>query len=188
MTEVKIVWTEKNVWDFVKFTIINRAGRQKFFIVSLIICFIFVSAFSILSAFIIKNAVTLAIALLVPVLLAAYIVGYYFILKNYAKKIYGANKDNRDSSALIGEDNIIICENDFPKSRISWDEIEDITINSKLATYYIMSKDSSLLMLEESNIVKGDRYALLKVLEEKKNDIERAKQENERSKADGKKN
>ncbi len=191
MTEVKIVWTERNVWNFVKYTIISKSAQQKFFFISILVCFVFIMITSIVTATVLQNTITLIISVCVPVFLLAYTVGYYFILKNYAKKIYNVNKDITDSSALISEEIIVICKNGVPKGTVSWSMVNSISINEKLAAFYIMTKENSLLLLEEANITNGSKEQLVKLLKRKKDEIEQAAENenaNERAKASRKKN
>lgn len=175
MTEINITWSMENIWDFVKYTIITKTKQQKFFFLAIIICFAFILTSSIISAVTTQNTFMILLSVIVFAIAAGYFIIYYFIMKNYAKKIYNANKNSPETSIVLTDDNIVICQERQPVGVIGWNDIKDISNNVKKATYYLTTEQNALLLLEEKNIVTGDKFSLMKIIEDKKNELERSK-------------
>lgn len=158
-------WTKENVWEFVKHHTLHKSKLQKILFAAYIICALLLLVFGITAFVITAEIMVLLFSLGALLVMCAYVVFFYFMMKSMAKKLLEANSENENLEICFNDEVIFVRKNNEPMGIIPWDNITDINIGASAA--YITSKENALILIEFKCITTGKKEDFLKLLEVK---------------------
>lgn len=165
MVEIKVEWTEKNVKEFVKYTMFTKGKAQKILTIAYAVCFLLVFIFGVIAYFVLSSPMFLIASGAALLLLAAYFLFMELTASKLAKSLYNANKDSDMNIVQLSAEDIIVCRDHTPVGRIPWATIAQIDQHKNAV--YLTSSENALLLLEKERITGGTAEELEEIIKVK---------------------
>lgn len=165
MVDLKIEWTNENVSEFVKYTMMTKGKTQKILTVVYAICFSVVLIASLIAFFVTGSWLFIMTAAASALLLGSFVLFMKITMKKLSISLYDANKDSDVNVIQLSSEDIIVCREGQPVGRIPWDSIAEIDVNKNAV--YLTSKENALLLLEKERITGGTAEELDAIIKEK---------------------
>lgn len=162
MIEIKTNWTKENINEYVRFTTFSKNSKSKLLIALYIVCIALIVFSGIIAYLIMKDMFIIIVVGLATLMLLGFWGVFYFMLKSYANQILQANKSDIESTYRLDDKTITVLSEGKILGYIPWENINTIEFNKN--SIYIMTKESSLLIIESDKISYGTKKELIELL------------------------
>ena len=171
MVDIKTDWTEKNLKEYVKYTVFSK---NKFFVIALISFAMFgvlIVALCLTVFFLFKYIFSLVFAGIIVLLEIGFAAFLTLNINSCSKRVLKANAESELNRVMISEDDIIAFNDDEPIGTISWSKMADIYFNEKVQAAYLTTETNAALILECSNILSGTAEELKEIIGKKRDEL-----------------
>ena len=170
MVDIKADWNERNLKEYVKYTI-SKNKISKISLLFFTICSVFILVFCLTAFFAFKYVFALVFALVIVLIAAGYVVFFAVSIKRFTQSMLKANAEPELNRIMISDDDILCFNGDEPIGTLSWSKMADIYFNEKEQAAYLTSKGNAVLILECKNILSGTSDELKEIIRKKRDEL-----------------
>lgn len=170
MVDIKADWNERNLKEYVKYTI-SKNKISKISLLFFTICSVFILVFCLTAFFAFKYVFALVFALVIVFITAGYVVFFAVSIKRFTQSMLKANAEPELNRIMISDDDILCFNGDEPIGTLSWSKMADIYFNEKEQAAYLTSKGNAVLILECKNILSGTSDELKEIIGKKRDEL-----------------
>ena len=165
MIEAAIEWNEKNISDYVKYTVFGKNKSTKVYIALYAVFMALIAVVGVASAVITGIYWLLAASVVAVLLIAVFSLVLLSAVKKYTKDIFNVNSDNKIDGIEITASCIILKREGVSRAIIEWQMMATADFTDVYA--FLTTSDGILMIIEKKNIKQGSLDELKQIVDEK---------------------
>lgn len=165
MIEAVIQWNEKNISDYVKYTVFGKNRFTKVYIILYAVFMALIAAVGVVSAVITGIYWLLAASVVAVLLIGVFSFILLYAVKKYTKDIIKVNSDNKIDGIEITASCIILMREGASRAIVEWQTMASADFSGDYA--FLTTSDGLLMIIERDNIKQGSLEELKQIVDEK---------------------
>lgn len=165
MIEAVIEWNEKNISDYVRYTIFTKNRFTKVYIVLYAVFMMLIAAVGVVSALITGVYWLIAASVVAVLLIGAFSFILLYAVKKYTKDILKVNSDNKIDCVEITASCIVLKHDGASRAIIEWALMASADFSGDYS--FLTTTDGILMIVERKNIKQGSFDELKQIVDEK---------------------
>ncbi len=165
MIEAAIEWNEKNISDYVKYTVFGKNRFTKVYIVLYAVFMALIAVVGVVSAVITGIYWLLAASVVAILLIVVFSLVLLYAVKKYTTDILKVNSDNKIDGIEITASCIILKREGVSRAIVEWQTMASADFTGDYA--FLTTSDGILMIIEKKNIKQGSLDELKQIVDEK---------------------